>query len=244
MADHVLVDEGQDLSPTHGQLLRALVAPGADDLFIAEDSHQHIYGPRLVLSRYGIRIVGRSQRLTLNYRTTAQNLRYAMAVLEGASYVDREDQPEATGYRCGPQRPGPGPGVRHHDQRRARRRGGARARLDQRRRRPRDGRDPGPRSLPAGTGRQQSRRTWSRGACSRPREPPDRPAVMTMHRAKGMEFSKVVLAGIGASLSATGTARLDAMDEAERADAELRERSLVYVATTRARDELVVVRRT
>jgi len=67
---------------------------------------------------------------------------------------------------------------------------------------------------------------------------------MTMHRAKGMEFSKVVLAGIGASLSATGTARLDAMDEAERADAELRERSLVYVATTRARDELVVVRRT
>lgn len=74
--------------------------------------------------------------------------------------------------------------------------------------------------------------------------PPDRPAVMTMHRAKGMEFSKVVLAGIGASLSAKGTARLDAMDEAERADAELRERSLVYVATTRARDELVVVRRT
>ena len=37
--------------------------------------------------------------------------------------------------------------------------------------------------------------------------------------------------------------RLAAMDETERADAELRERSLVYVAATRARDELLVVRR-
>ena len=42
--DHVLVDEGQDLGPTHWQFLRALVAEGPDDLFIAEDSHQRIYG--------------------------------------------------------------------------------------------------------------------------------------------------------------------------------------------------------
>ena len=79
--DHVLVDEGQDLAPTHWQLLRALVAEGPDDLFIAEDSHQRIYGQKVVLGRYGIRIVGRSQRLRLNYRTTAQNLRYAVSVL-------------------------------------------------------------------------------------------------------------------------------------------------------------------
>ena len=74
VADHVLVDEGQDLGPAHWQLLRALVGEHADDLFIAEDSHQRIYGQRIVLSQFGIRIVGRSQRLTLNYRTTAQNL--------------------------------------------------------------------------------------------------------------------------------------------------------------------------
>lgn len=65
---------------------------------------------------------------------------------------------------------------------------------------------------------------------------------MTMHRAKGTEFSKVVLAGVGAQ-NAGEKERLAAMDEAERADAELRERSLVYVAATRARDELVVIRR-
>jgi superfamily I DNA/RNA helicase len=68
----------------------------------------------------------------------------------------------------------------------------------------------------------------------------DRVSVMTMHRAKGMEFSKVVLAAVGAQ-SAAERQRLAELDEIERADAELRRRSLLYVAATRARDELVVV---
>jgi superfamily I DNA/RNA helicase len=38
-------------------------------------------------------------------------------------------------------------------------------------------------------------------------------------------------------------ARLETLDPSERADAELRARSLRYVAATRARDELVVVSR-
>lgn len=63
---------------------------------------------------------------------------------------------------------------------------------------------------------------------------------MTMHRAKGMEFSKVVLAD-AATPSAAERARLAELDETERDDVELRRRSLVYVAATRARDELAVV---
>ena len=47
VADHVLVDEGQDLGPAHWLLMRALVGEHADDLFIAEDSHQRIYGQRI-----------------------------------------------------------------------------------------------------------------------------------------------------------------------------------------------------
>ena len=109
LVDHVLVDEGQDLSPVHWQMLRALVAPGTDDLFLAEDSHQRIYGAPVVLGRYGIRIVGRSRRLTLNYRTTAQNLHYALGILEGGSYVDLEENAETTGYRSA--RTGPAPRV-------------------------------------------------------------------------------------------------------------------------------------
>ena len=108
IADHVLVDEGQDLGPAHWQLIRALAGEHADDLFIAEDSHQRIYGQRAVLSQFGIRIVGRSQRLTLNYRTTAQNLGYAISVLEGGEYVDLEAGEESTaGYRSA--RSGPVP---------------------------------------------------------------------------------------------------------------------------------------
>lgn len=42
LADHVIVDEAQDLHATHWALLRALAAEGLNDLFIAEDSHQRI----------------------------------------------------------------------------------------------------------------------------------------------------------------------------------------------------------
>src|SRR5687767_12524106 len=106
--DHVLVDEGQDLNPSHWQFLRALVEPGLNDLFMAEDSQQRIYGQRVVLSRYGIRVVGRSQRLKLNYRTTAQTLHYADGVLEGEDFVDLESTRAASRhYRSA--RSGPSP---------------------------------------------------------------------------------------------------------------------------------------
>ena len=108
LADHVIVDEAQDLHATHWALLRALVAEGPNDLFIAEDSHQRIYGSPIVLGRFGIKIVGRSRRLTLNYRTTAQNLAFAVDVLSGAQYTDLEQGAEKTSdYRSA--RTGPEP---------------------------------------------------------------------------------------------------------------------------------------
>ena len=68
------------------------------------------------------------------------------------------------------------------------------------------------------------------------------PTQQTVHRAKGMEFDKVVLTDVGSS-SPSEKARLLAMDDTERSDAELRKRSLTYVAATRARDELAIVER-
>ncbi|CAM3470442.1 UvrD-helicase domain-containing protein [Occultella aeris] len=243
-ADHVLVDEGQDLSPAHWQLLRALVAPGPDDLFIAEDSHQRIYGPRTVLGRYGIKIVGRSQRLTLNYRTTAQNLRYAMTVLEGGEYVDLEEGAEATGYRSA--RSGPVPVVREAAT--------LGAELDLVAKHTSAWIDAGaaPETIAVLVQDQFQRdrvvsalteRSIPARAVDRERPGSDRIAVMTMHRAKGMEFSRVILTDVGHQSAAEKT-RLAAMDETDRADTGLRRRSLVYVAATRARDELVVLQRT
>lgn len=73
--------------------------------------------------------------------------------------------------------------------------------------------------------------------------PTDRVAVMTMHRAKGMEYPNMVVTDVG-YVSPAEHKRLDAMDPSERSDAQLRRRSLLYVAATRARDQLAVVTRT
>lgn len=67
-------------------MLRALVAEGEDDMFIAEDSHQRIYSNPVKLGRHGIAIRGRSRRLKLNYRTTAQNLDFAVSILRGGDF--------------------------------------------------------------------------------------------------------------------------------------------------------------
>jgi superfamily I DNA/RNA helicase len=60
-----------------------------------------------------------------------------------------------------------------------------------------------------------------------------------MHRAKGMEFARVVVAGASASLLPLSSL-LDNAPEEDHADVKQRERLLLYVACTRARDQLVV----
>ena len=78
---HILVDEAQDLHPSQWRLLRAAVAPGPDDLFLAADPHQRIYNNRVSLASLGISVRGRSRRLSLNYRTTQEILAWAVPLL-------------------------------------------------------------------------------------------------------------------------------------------------------------------
>ncbi len=86
--DHILVDEAQDLHPVQWRLLRAVVPPGPDDLFIVGDAHQRIYDNRVTLSSLGIEVRGRAHRLTVSYRTTAQILALATRLLGNESYDD------------------------------------------------------------------------------------------------------------------------------------------------------------
>lgn len=241
IADHVLVDEAQDLHATHWALLRALVPEGRNDLFIAEDSHQRIYGQPVVLGRLGIKIVGRSRRLTLNYRTTAQTLKFAIGILSGADYHDLEEGEESTlGYRSA--RLGPNPD-RHHCN-------SLSDELDYVATTIQRWTDEGaePETIAVLTRGQNDRTQFVRALGERgidARALDDNPAtaghvqVLTMHRCKGMEFSRVVLAGID-DAHVPSQAALRTAPEEERAEAELRERSLLYVAASRARDELVV----
>ena len=78
---HILVDEAQDLHPSQWRLLRAAVAPGPDDLFIAADPHQRVYENRVSLASLRISVRGRSRRLSLNYRTTQEILAWAVPLL-------------------------------------------------------------------------------------------------------------------------------------------------------------------
>ena len=57
---HILVDEAQDLHPSQWRLLRAAVAPGPDDLFIAADPHQRVYDNRVSLASLRISVRGRA----------------------------------------------------------------------------------------------------------------------------------------------------------------------------------------
>jgi superfamily I DNA/RNA helicase len=66
---HVVVDEAQELSPTQWMLLRAMAAPGPDDLFLVGDPGQRAFGAPVPLASLGIDITGRATRLTVTYRS-------------------------------------------------------------------------------------------------------------------------------------------------------------------------------
>lgn len=248
LMDHVLVDEGQDFHAGHWQLLRALAPAQADDLFIAEDAHQRIYGQKLTLKQFGIEIRGRSRRLKLNYRTTAQNLRFAVSVLDGERWEALEEDATQSGevtdtFGYTSILTGPVPRVLACDSARAEQETAA----EQIR-----------------TWQQEGRALEDIAVLARHKQPMNEvhktlteagiPAIVlernkaakagavqirTMHTAKGMEFKCVLIIGVGADQLPARYA-LRNLPETEKNDARQRERSLLYVAATRAREELTV----
>ncbi len=97
---HVVVDEAQDLSPAHWMLLRATVAPGPNDMFLAGDTHQRIYGNYVSLGSLGVAIRGRSTKLTLSYRSTHEILDAAERLLGTEEWDDLDGGTEnLEGYR-------------------------------------------------------------------------------------------------------------------------------------------------
>ena len=88
----IVVDEPQDFGPQALRLLRALIEPGKNDLFFVGDGHQRIYHRnKAAMSRSGIDIRGRARKLYINYRTTDEIRRQAVALLEGVAVDDLDD---------------------------------------------------------------------------------------------------------------------------------------------------------
>jgi hypothetical protein len=97
----VIIDETQDFGPQALRLLRAMIPSGPNDLFFVGDGHQRIYSRhRAAMSKCGIDIRGRARKLYLNYRTTEEIRRQAVALLEGCEVDDLDDgQDEAKRYK-------------------------------------------------------------------------------------------------------------------------------------------------
>ena len=88
----IIVDETQDFGPQALRLLRAMIPEAPNDLFFVGDGHQRIYTRnRASMSASGINIRGRSRKLYLNYRTTEEIRRLAVATLEGCEVDDLDE---------------------------------------------------------------------------------------------------------------------------------------------------------
>ncbi|MFN0128089.1 MAG: UvrD-helicase domain-containing protein [Verrucomicrobiales bacterium] len=88
----IVVDETQDFGAQALRLLRAMVPARPNDLFFVGDGHQRIYPRnRSSMSACGIDIRGRSRKLYLNYRTTEEIRRAAVALLEGVEVDDLDE---------------------------------------------------------------------------------------------------------------------------------------------------------
>lgn len=242
---HVVVDEGQDLHEAQWRLLRAAVAPGPNDLFIVGDSHQRIYDRRSSLSKVGIEVRGRSRRLRINYRTTHEILRWSLAVLGEGDFDDLDtgiDTQDRAGYHSFLR--GAPPTVSGFDTTANM----AVGLTEQVVRWIDDGVEPSEIGVAAraqGTFAVVERALRDAGVpcfrLGRDLKFGDGVALGTMHRMKGLEYRCVALAAIGAENVPSPKALTAAASDATEVERETRrERCLLYVACTRAREDLWV----
>lgn len=240
---HIIIDEAQDLSPDQWRLLRAAVAEAPDDIFIAGDTHQRIYDNRVSLREVGINIAGRSSRLNINYRTTAEILGWSLGLLRGEPIDDMEGGLDSIAG-CKSQVHGKPPELSGHDS--ADTEAAFIAKTVQ------DWIDSGIAPSEIGIA---VRAKWSASKIesalrkaridyvdlAKASDDDDAVRVGTMHRMKGLEFRCMCVAGVSANQVPAANAVTPIEDDKQTHQQDLeRERCLLFVACTRAREELLV----
>jgi mRNA-degrading endonuclease RelE of RelBE toxin-antitoxin system len=234
---HIVVDEAQDLSSAHWMLLRAMVGPGPNDLFLAGDTHQRIYENYVSLGSLGIQIRGRSSRLTLTYRSTHEILTAATRILGTESWDDMDDGTDTLdGYRSVLR--GPQPEFRAY--------ASWQEELDGILRQVQEWTN-GDTSIAVSVPTKKqvdqvesylSAHGVPAGSIG-PEGPrlPDGVHVGTLQRFKGLEYQRMILAGI---TDAAVPGQSSAADPTRQQRELMRARSLLFVAATRARDALMI----
>lgn len=221
------------------------IPEGPNDLFLVGDAHQRIYGHKASLSRCGISVRGqRSRCLRLNYRTTQSIRNWSIALLRGMSVDDLDEGTDDAlkGYHS--LRQGEAPTVLHHQPEQEEARFVVqclRNWIDQQQRRLSDI------CVVARTKRllEQRYKTLLENAGIQvafvgtdESKLPNAIRLATMHRVKGLEFPCVLVAGVHAG--EVPLERKSYADERERLEHLESGRRLLFVAATRARDELVI----
>ena len=234
----VVCDEVQDASAGELRLLAALTRAEKgkirdNALFLCGDGYQRLYKAPVALSACGIEVRGRSRKLRLNYRTTEGIRRAAVDHVRGMpldelDVVEGDEPTTLEGYRS--LRGGPAPVVRDFADGEAEAdwvaslvEGGLLVLA-----RTRTYRDA------------VAERLRARGVApvvleGRGEVDPAAVTVCTLHRSKGLEAPRVVI--VGRQLV---PGRFPGGDAGERRLWERRERCLMYVGMTRARDWLGV----
>lgn len=232
-----IVDESQDFGNEAFRLVRAIVPPLENDLFLVGDAHQRIYGHQVVLSRCGIDIRGKGRKLRINYRTTEELKNWAAGLLKGISFDDLDagiddDQTVRSLMHGEPpilitcaNKTAVAEAVSAH----------ARRLIENEQAKPEAI------CVVAGTHRElEEYQKYLEQVCSIHEIEPGKPEdsgvpglrMATIYRIKGLEFDHVILAG-----------KLEEMDLTDEiSERTLHRRALLYVAATRARCSLFVCR--
>ncbi len=237
----VIVDEAQDMATVAFQVLRALVAEEPNDLFIVGDGHQRIYRRKVSLAKAGVKITGRSKKLYINYRTTDEIRRYAVALLQGVPVDDLDDGTDSNAkYKS----------LMHGEPPTIERCGSFAKEVQTIAKFVKAADDPKSTCLVTRTHKdldlydaalkEQGIATYRiRRSVPEDRNEPGL-RLATMHRVKGLEFDRMIIAGVNEGTVPLLVGDAESDDRGVREEAELRERALFYVASTRARRELLI----
>ena len=239
---HVVVDEGQDLHPAQWRMLREAVAHGVNDLFILSDAHQRIYDNRVSLSRLGIEIRGRAHKLRINYRTTHEILKWSLGLLADEKFDDLDGGVDTlAGYRSSFHGPEPKLiGYRTKGEEVSALVAAVNEWIS-------SGIEPGEIGIAARTkdvlalAEQAIRAAGVPARLLADSKESEQVAIGTMHRMKGMEFKAMAVVDAGATrVPLPAAVTQESVDAMQHLHDLQRERCLMYVACTRARDTLRV----
>lgn len=232
-----IVDEAQDMGAPEMRLLLALVGQGPESLLLLGDTRQQIYARGSYVPLLKIGIGRRHIQLRVNYRTTEQIRSAATAVLRESETLTGERLRRNDGISL---LSGPPPTVRAFPSTAE-----EIATLAAALREALTDMAPEDIAVVARTNSQVTHFTQALTSASIPAvklladgAPGPGVRVATMHRVKGLEFRAVFLVGCSADVLPQPFTGED--DAAARADHEERERHLLYVAMTRARELLWV----